>query len=226
MSSARTQRSCPAGVGRAKQRYRSGPSAGTVKEARMCASRSGLPNCHPSWKTGGAGVAAGLPCGAPAAAQRASRAISGSVNLRACAKAGSDGSHGGIKRLPVTVAISAARLATSGYAMSEKGPTPPGRWQTTHSRYRIGATSWENVTPVCPAKNAASRPTIPISLLSRDHEGGWIRTAHPLPMPCAPPGPPTESTASALAAAIDKIPAARRSAGPPRPAPEIRCHRE
>src|SRR5580704_16868528 len=48
--------------------------------------------------------------------------------------------------------MSFARLPASCQAIRLNGPTPPGRWQDAHSRYRIGATSWENVGPAARAE--------------------------------------------------------------------------
>ncbi len=94
-------------------------------------------------------MSAGLPRGEPASTQRAIVAISSSL---------SDGSflndvmpidlsmwNGGISRELVRVLIERAHGRASSYVMSDIGAISPARWQLTHERWRIGATSLVNV---------------------------------------------------------------------------------
>src|ERR1035437_9789892 len=93
------------------------------KAVGMTASRSGVPSGQPSGNSGGGGVSRGLPSGVPAAAHAASMAICAAESRISCWKRGSEGSHGGMYRLAVTVAMSPARLAAGG----EGGAPPLGR---------------------------------------------------------------------------------------------------
>src|SRR5438552_3111321 len=115
---------------------------------------SGLPMCHLSTSLNcrGAGMSAAFPAGAPASTHFAIVAISASL---------SDGSslnfviptcrsmyHGGISRAAVFCLIDRAHGRTSWYVRSDIGAIAPGRWQFWQERWRIGATSFANVT-VC-----------------------------------------------------------------------------
>src|ERR1700676_263030 len=54
--------------------------------------------------------------------------------------------HGGISRAETRVLIELAQGRTSSYVRNDIGADCPGRWQVTHDRWRIGATSFVNVT--------------------------------------------------------------------------------
>src|SRR5262245_1269619 len=114
---------------------------------------SGL-NCHSELLANcrAGGMSAGFPRGAPLSAHFTIVAISASVN---------EGSflnfwipivrsmwNGGISRAATLVFIVFAHGRASSYVMSDIGAISPGRWQVTHERCRIGATSFVNVT-VC-----------------------------------------------------------------------------
>src|SRR5260370_20591412 len=96
------------------------------------------------------GISAGLPCGATPSAHLTIVAISASLN---------DGSflyfwmpivlstnHGGISRLLTRSFIARAQGLASLYVSRDIGAISSGRWHRTQERYRIGATSFVNVT--------------------------------------------------------------------------------
>src|SRR6516225_1169598 len=86
--------------------------------------------------------------------------------------------HGGICRVETRARIDRAHGRTSSYVMSDIGAMEFGRWQTSHFRWQIGATSRVNVgvgvdaatagtnastrrpTPTTPDSRAAPRDAI------------------------------------------------------------------
>src|SRR5262245_58364870 len=94
-------------------------------------------------------MSAGFPRSAPPSTQREIVAISSSLsegsllNLRTPTVRSMY--HGGISRVVTFCLIVRAQGRTSSNVMSDIGAIDPGRWHFWHVRWRIGATSFENV---------------------------------------------------------------------------------
>src|SRR4030095_12895346 len=64
--------------------------------------------------------------------------------------------HGGIWRAPTRAAIDFAHGRASSYVASDIGAIPSARWADSHLFWKIGATSFVNVTVFVPGAGSAA----------------------------------------------------------------------
>src|SRR5262247_1526254 len=95
-------------------------------------------------------MSAGLPSGAPASTHltivSTSRSLSDRSLLKCCTPTFLSMNHGGISRAATFSLIDRALGRTSAYVSSDIGAMLPGRWQTWQLLWKMGATSFVNVT--------------------------------------------------------------------------------
>src|SRR6185436_16336840 len=72
--------------------------------------------------------------------------------------------HGGICRAPTREAIDFAHGRASSYVTSDIGAMPSARWHDSHFSWKIGATSFVNVTGVAGSAATATPENVRVAL--------------------------------------------------------------
>ena len=149
------------------------PDAGTSAGASIESTRSGVPIFHAAFAGAWASRSFASPCAAPPSTQATIVATSLSDRRGSLANSPWRGSacHGGITRSATAFRIARAHGRAASYVVSDIGAISPGWWHETQLALKMGATSFEKVSPVwvrgawapavpCHSRKAAA-PTVP-----------------------------------------------------------------